>query len=239
LLAAERAEHTPGETLLEVSGLTTAKLRGVSFALRRGEVLGVAGLVGSGRSELGAALVGLDPVLAGEINLKGKVGLLPEDRKQQGLMMQMSVMENGTLAVLDRMQTFGFIHGRAERASFDPLLHRLALKCASVEAPVKSLSGGNQQKALLARWLLYDPDVLFLDDPARGIDVGAKQDIYRIIDELARSGKGVLLVSSELPELLRCSDRILVLNEGRVAGTLDAAGATQERIMELAAGVPQ
>jgi ABC-type sugar transport system ATPase subunit len=237
LQTAERRERTPGETLLRVRNLRTARLRDVSFELRRGEVLGVAGLVGAGRSELGAALFGLDRVLGGSVEAKGRIGLLPEDRKRQGLMMQMSVMENSTLSVLGRMQTMGFVHTRRERAALDPLVRRLGLKCASVDAPVSSLSGGNQQKSLLARWLLDDPDVLFLDDPARGVDVGAKQDIYRIIDELAGAGKGVLLVSSELPELLRCSDRILVLSEGRAAGVLDLAEATQERIMELAAGV--
>lgn len=237
LQVAERRERTPGETLLTVRNLRTARLRDVSFELRRGEVLGVAGLVGAGRSELGAALYGLDRVLGGTVDAKGRMGLLPEDRKRQGLMMQMSVVENSTMSVLGRMQTMGFVHAREERAALAPLVRRLGLKCASVEAPVSSLSGGNQQKALLARWLLDDPDVLFLDDPARGVDVGAKQDIYRIIDELAAAGKGVLLVSSELPELLRCSDRILVLNEGRSAGTLTLAEATQERIMELAAGV--
>ena len=146
----------------------------------------------------------------------------------------MSVLENGTLGVLARVQQFGFIRGAEERRLLEPVARRLALKCASTAAPVSTLSGGNQQKVLFARWLLRNPGVLFLDDPTRGIDVAAKQDIYRAIDELAASGKGVILVSSELPELLRCADRILVLNNGRQTAILDAATATQETIMAAA-----
>jgi ABC-type sugar transport system ATPase subunit len=149
-------------------------------------------------------------------------------------MMQMSVLENSTLALGNRMRSSGFIRKSEEEAALQPLYRQLSLKCASWSAPVSTLSGGNQQKALLARWLLLDPEILFLDDPARGIDVGAKEDIYRIIDELAAKGKGVILVSSELPELLRCCDRILVLNEGRMIAVYNAAEATQEQIMTAA-----
>ena len=239
--------------LLSVTALNTHKLRNVSFDLRSGEVLGIAGLVGAGRSELGAALFGLDRVRAGEIRLRGipikprspaaamrqGIGLLPEDRKLQGLMMDMSVLENGALASIRGMRRLGFLSAERERRALEPLFRQLALKCASFSAPVGSLSGGNQQKALLARWLLVNPDVLFLDDPARGIDVGAKQDIYRIVAELAAAGKGVMLASSELPELLRCSDRILVLADGRVTATYTAAEATPERIMAAATGAAE
>lgn len=237
-----------GEILLSVSHLTTAKLHDVSFDLKCGEVLGVAGLVGAGRSELGAALFGLHARKAGKIHLRGAavdprspeaaiahgIGLVPEDRKLQGLMMQMSVLENSTLAKLKSFERSGFLSKKREADALRPLYGQLALKSASWSAAVSTLSGGNQQKTLLARWLLIDPDVLFLDDPARGIDVGAKQDIYRIIDALARSGKGIILVSSELPELLRCCDRILVLNEGRLTAQFDASEATQEKIMAAA-----
>jgi ribose transport system ATP-binding protein len=223
-----------GEVVLAVDALTTDKLRGVSFQLRRGEVLGVAGLVGAGRSELGAALSGMDRIRSGTIHTRGSIGLLPEDRRQQGLMMSMSVLENSTMAVLSRFQRFGFIHGSEERRALGPLARQLALHCNSVTQPVGQLSGGNQQKVLLARWLLRDPEVLFLDDPTRGIDVAAKQDIYRIVDELAAAGKGVILVSSELPELLRCCDRILVLSGGRLTAIYDAREATQENIMAAA-----
>ena len=162
------------------------------------------------------------------------IGLIPEDRRLQGLMMRMSVLENATLTVLDRVSRFGWIRGRQERAALAPAALRLALKCQSFDAPVSQLSGGNQQKVLLARWLLRDPAILFLDDPTRGIDIGAKHDIYRLIDDLAAAGKAVILVSSELPELLHCCDRILVLHEGRIAARYAAGEATQEKIMHAA-----
>ena len=231
---AARPRRTPSaEPVLTVDNLRTRKLSGISFELRRREVLGIAGLVGAGRSALGAALAGLDPILGGRVR-GGSVALLPEDRGAEGLMPDLSVLENGTLAVLGRVQRFGFLRDAEERRMFDPVASQLALKCASTEAPVSTLSGGNQQKVLFARSLLRDPDVLFLDDPARGIDVAAKQDIYRAIDDFAAAGNGVLLVSSELPELLRCSDRILVLAGGRQTALLDAATATQESIMAAA-----
>jgi len=245
-------KREPGKTapLLSVSGLSSRKLRDVSFELHAGEVLGIAGLVGAGRSELGAALFGMNRATGGEIRLRGAsveirspaaamrhgIGLLPEDRKLQGLMMDMSVLENGAMASLRRMSRLGFLSAARERGALLPLYRQLALQCASFSAPVAWLSGGNQQKALLGRWLLVNPDVLFLDDPARGIDVGAKQDVYRMIAELAAAGKGVMLASSELPELLRCADRILVLKDGRVAATYTAAEATAERIMAASTG---
>ncbi len=239
LQVAERPERTPGEVLLRAEGLTTRKLRGVSFELRRGEVLGVAGLVGAGRSELGAALCGLDRVTGGTLKWAGQganptISLLPEDRREQGLMMDMTVTENVTLAALRRFARFGILRAREEARALEPLVRQLALDCPSMDAPVSTLSGGNQQKVLLARWLLVNPDVLFLDDPTRGIDVAAKQDIYRIVDALAAAGKGVILVSSELPELLRCSDRILVLCEGRMTAVYRSQEATQEKIMASA-----
>ena len=235
-------------TLLRADHLTTSKLRDVSFELHRGEVLGIAGLVGAGRSELGEALFGLDPIRSGSLELNGRAfhprsprdamnagfALLPEDRKLQGLMLQMSVRENGAMGILNRLSTVGFIRSRDEQSILEERFARLALKASQFSSPVNSLSGGNQQKVLLAKCLLADPQVIFLDDPARGIDVGAKQDIYRIIRELAAAGKGVILVSSELPELLHCCDRILVLREGRATAVFDAAEATQEKIMTAA-----
>jgi ABC-type sugar transport system ATPase subunit len=242
------AASSTGQALLSVKGLGTRKLSGVSFEVRSGEVLGIAGLVGAGRSELGEALFGLDPIRSGTVELKGRpirprsardamnagFALLPEDRKLQGLMLQMSVLENGTMGILNRLSTKGFIRSRDEKAAVHELFRRLALKATRLAAAVNSLSGGNQQKVLLAKCLLADPDVIFLDDPARGIDVGAKQDIYRIIRELAAAGKRVILVSSELPELLHCCDRIMVLREGRVTALFDTAEATQESIMTAA-----
>ncbi len=195
------------------------KLRGVSFELRRGEVLGVAGLVGSGRSELGAALFGMDRITAGTIQRQGSIGLVPEDRRLQGLMMQMSVAENGALAVLPRLATWGFLGRRSEADAMQRAAGQLGLhQPVALTDAVATLSGEISRRVLLGRWLLVNPDVLFLDDSTRGIDVGAKQDIYRTIDALAREGKGVILVSSELPELVRCCDRILVCVVRRPAG---------------------
>jgi ABC-type sugar transport system ATPase subunit len=240
-----RAQAVSAESLLSVSNVSTKKLQNISFELHRGEVLGIAGLVGAGRSEIGAALFGLDHRLSGTIRLNGRevaprspseaiklgIALVPEDRKGEGLMMQMSVSENATLG---RFSKLGFINPSEEESALDPVFRTLALKTASRDARVSTLSGGNQQKVLLARCLLANPDVLFLDDPTRGIDVGAKQEIYAIIEKLTSEGKGVMLVSSELPELLRCSDRILVMREGRVTATFDRSGATEERIMKAA-----
>ena len=236
------------EEILKIEGLCTRKLRDVSFTLKAGEVLGLAGLVGAGRSAIGAALFGLDTITSGQIFIKGRelkinsaaqamqngIGLVPEDRKHEGLMMQMSVLENSTFAILPRLNRMGILSRKAELAAGNAIKERLRLKCASLDQDVTLLSGGNQQKALLARWLLLDPDILFLDDPARGIDVGAKEDIYKVIEELASLKKGILLASSELPELLRCCDRILVLSEGRITAVLDGKSATQEEIMVAA-----
>jgi ABC-type sugar transport system ATPase subunit len=244
----DRLESKPGEMLLSVEHLSTKKIKDISFEVRRGEVLGVAGLVGAGRSELGEALFGLDRILSGKIRLNGRdivpssprealragIGLLPEDRKLEGLMMQMRVRENTTMASLDRFQRLGFIDFRKELALSKPLHHRMHLRATSDELEVGSLSGGNQQKVLFCKWLLADPEIFFLDDPARGIDVGAKQDIYGIIEELSREGKGVVFVSSELSELLQNCHRILVMCEGRCTGIVEARVTSQEQIMALA-----
>jgi ABC-type sugar transport system ATPase subunit len=234
--------------VLRVRALSTAKLNHVHFDLHRGEILGIAGLVGAGRSSLGAALFGLDPIVDGSIELRGQpftprspsdalkqgFGLVPEDRKLEGLMPQMSVTENTSFAVLGRFQFLGFVRRDTERRETARVHKQLRLKAASGEAAVSTLSGGSQQKVLLSRWLLADPAVLFLDDPARGIDIGAKQDIYEVLDQLSATGKGIILVSSELPELLRCSDRILVLRDGQIAGIQSREEATEESIMALA-----
>jgi len=234
--------------LLSVSQLTTGRIQNISFDLRRGEVLGVAGLVGAGRSELGAALFGLRRLVRGRVQINGQpveisspraaieagVGMLPEDRKLQGLMMQMTVLENSSMAVLPRYQSWGIIRRKKELVAMEAVHQRTALKAASPDVPVSTLSGGNQQKVLLAKWLLMEPAVLFLDDPTRGIDVAAKADIYETIHAAASRGMGIIFVSSELPELLQCCHRIMVLHEGRNAGILEGAQATQESIMALA-----
>ncbi|HEX4424401.1 MAG TPA: sugar ABC transporter ATP-binding protein [Terriglobales bacterium] len=240
------------EAVLSFSGVKTAKLRDVSFDLHKGEVLGIAGLLGSGRTEIGFALMGLDGLQNGRIDLRGKamsiksvkkaidagIRWLPEDRKLDGLMMQMTILENGTISDLAPVSWLGFINRRRElKAAMSPF-DALSLKYSSTSLAVNTLSGGNQQKVLLSRCLLGNPDVVFLDDPTRGIDVGAKEDIYQLIEQLASQGKGILLVSSELPELLRCCDQILVMKEGQIAATVNAGQTTQQEILTLATHAP-
>ena len=249
--AERRAGSPAGPVLLQVSNLTTRKLRAVSFEVRAGEVLGIAGLVGAGRSSLGAALFGLERIVSGTLRLSGEVyrpqnpsdalargfGLLPEDRKLQGLMMHMGARENASLSSLPLIERMGFVRRSEEAIRVGAITKGLRLRAASMETPVSTLSGGNQQKALLARVLMVNPQVLFLDDPARGIDVGAKGDIYRLIDELTAQGKAIILVSSELPELFRCTDRILVLSQGRVAALTATHATTPQAVMAAATGI--
>lgn len=236
---------------LRLENVGTTRVRDVSLIVGAGEVLGIAGLVGSGRTEVGRALFGLDPLIAGNMWLNGEpyrprsvreatrlgLGLVPEDRKDMGLMMQMAVRENATLSILDRLSSavFGWLNRDGERQKSSAVAEQTRLKSADPREPVSNLSGGNQQKVLLGRWLLVDPDVLFLDDPTRGVDIGAKEDIYALIEQAAAAGKAVLMVSSELPELLRCCDRILVMNQGRPVAEVDARDTSQEAIMHLAA----
>jgi ABC-type sugar transport system ATPase subunit len=247
-------EATPPEepkiSVLGVRNLSTRKLRGISFDLADGEIMGVAGLVASGRSELGRALVGMSHVTGGELTLadgtyvprgvrhamRSRLALVPEDRRRDGLFMRMSVLENTTIAALRRYSKTGWIRADAEREAALELLEQSRTIFADDALPVEALSGGNQQKVLLSKWLLTAPQVIFLDDPTRGIDVGAKDDIYRLIARLARDGVGILWVSSELPELIANCHRIMVLHEGALQGILDAAGATQESVMRLATG---
>lgn len=232
--------------VLDVRNLATAFLSNINFTLRAGEVLGVAGLVGAGRSELGATLFGLRKPTSGHIQFNGHpfspnspaqairegMCLLPEDRRWQGIFPKMSVRENASIVVLSRWGSGRF---RKEAQRVAEFQKKLAVS-SSPDVRIASLSGGNQQKIILARWLLAEPVVLFLDDATRGIDVAAKEQIYTIIDELACSGKGVILVSSELPELWRCCDRILVLREGRQAGIVTTADSSQEEVLRLATG---
>jgi ABC-type sugar transport system ATPase subunit len=241
--------HSSQAEILRVTELSTQKLNKVSFDLRRGEVFGIAGLVGSGRTEIGKVLYGLDTIQFGKIMLKDQpyrpvspwdaikkgLGMLPEDRKLFGLMMQMGVYENISMSALRRFSKCGWIDVKQEFSHCDEIAMKTLLKAASPIHAVNSLSGGNQQKVLLSRWVLVDPEVIFLDDPTRGVDVGAKEDIYAIIEDMAASGKAVMMTSSELPELLRCCDRVMVMREGRNAGIMDGRNATQEEIMALAA----
>jgi ABC-type sugar transport system ATPase subunit len=242
----------PGAELLRVESLTSrGKFSGVSFSLRAGEVLGLAGLVGSGRSEIAQALFGLDPSATGEVHVEGRaararspreamrlgIGLLPEDRKRQGLVLPMSALANTSLTILERLARRGFLQHARERELASGFFQRLRVRASSPEAQAAGLSGGNQQKLVLAKWLAAGSRVLILDEPTRGVDVQAKAEIHALIDELAAAGHGVLLISSELPEVLNLSTRILVLRSGRVAGELERREASQEAVMRLMAGV--
>ncbi|MBI4604361.1 MAG: sugar ABC transporter ATP-binding protein [Planctomycetes bacterium] len=224
-------------------------VRGVSLSVRSGEILGLTGLVGSGRTETARLLFGADRLDGGSIELDGRrlelrsprdairagIGLLTEDRKAQGLVLGRSPRENFGLPNLTRFSTAGLVREGRERAAFARRSAGLGIKLPPHEAAVRNLSGGNQQKVVLAKWLERDCEVLIFDEPTRGIDVGAKYEVYQLMNGLAARGKAILMVSSELPEVLGMSDRILVMHEGRVAGEIaDARGATQERILELA-----
>ena len=245
-----RSSGTRSTVLLDVRSLRTEHISEVAFQVRAGEVLGIAGLVGSGRSEIGAALYGLrssshvGAMLAGHSfapthpaqAIRQGFCLLPEERRSEAIFPHMSSLENATVAVLGSMTQHGLLKSSREREACEPWRQQLKLAAGKMEVPIATLSGGNQQKAIMARWLLANPQVLFLDEPTRGIDIGAKEHIYEIIDELAQRGKGIILVSSELPELLRCCDRILVMHAGQQAGIVDAANTSQEEILALATG---
>jgi ribose transport system ATP-binding protein len=238
------------EVLLEVSGLSTkALLKDVGFELRKGEILGFAGLMGAGRTEVARAVVGADKIDAGTIKLRGRevhihnpadaakhrIGYLSEDRKQFGLLVEQEVNANiGLSALRERFQSYGFVKDKAMRATSREYVGVLSIKTPSVAQTVKNLSGGNQQKVVIAKWLVKDCDILIFDEPTRGIDVGAKEEIYRLLNELVQQGKSIIMISSELPEILRMSHRIVVMSEGRVTGMLDAGEATQESVMHYA-----
>jgi len=242
----------PGAEALRVEGLSSpGKFEDISFSLRAGEVLGIAGLVGAGRSEVAQALFGLDPASRGTIVVHGKVvrvagpaaaislgiGLVPEDRKRQGLVPQESALHNLSLAILSRLSRFTWLRRREERRVATEFFDRLRVRAPSLDTVVAGLSGGNQQKIVLARWLAARAPVLILDEPTRGVDVGAKAEIHALIGELASRGSAILLISSELPEILMLSTRILVLRTGRLVGELAREQATQDRLLRLMAGL--
>ena len=235
--------------VLEVKNLNAGKMvKNVSFNLRRGEILGFAGLMGAGRTEVVRALYGADPKQTGEIYLNGKriniktpeqavkngICYLSEDRKRYGLMLDKSVSENSAIASLDDFISFGLINDKKIAKVSAEANAKLRTKTPSMEQLLKNLSGGNQQKVIIARWLMKNCDIFIFDEPTRGIDVGAKSEIYVLMDELVKQGKSIIMISSELPEVLRMSDRVLVMCEGRKTGELDIAEATQENIMQLA-----
>jgi ribose transport system ATP-binding protein len=250
-------ERRPGEVVLEVQDLSLPwtghargwRLKNVGFRLRRGEILGIAGLMGAGRTELLECLFGASPEPPrGRILLEGRevrfahpaearragIALVTEDRKRLGLFANLNVGENITMCTLTRAVTAGLLRRGRERRMAEDTVRQLGVKTAGIDTAITSLSGGNQQKAIIGRWLLTKPKVLLLDDPTRGVDVGAKAELYRLMDRLCRDGLGIIVTSSELPELLTVSDRILVLCEGRLTAEFNRKEATEQRIMEAA-----
>jgi ABC-type sugar transport system ATPase subunit len=236
---------------LSVEGLSTArKLKDVSFEARAGEVLGFFGLMGAGRTELAKAIVGYDPITAGTIMIDGQalsphnttsgvrlgIGLLTEDRKSEGLMGDLPVYQNASLASLKRFARMGFVDTASERAAVQDYVDRFRVKTPSLFQQIKNLSGGNQQKVLISRWLMRGLKVIVVDEPTRGIDVGAKSEIFALIDRLAGEGLAVVMMTSEMPELLGLADRVAVMAEGRISATFSRADATQERILNAAIG---
>jgi ABC-type sugar transport system ATPase subunit len=241
-----------GEELLRVENLSSpGRFDNISFVLRAGEIIGFAGLVGAGRSEVAQAIFGLDPAATGKVFVRGKelqggsvtaalragLGLLPEDRKRLGLVLSMNCRENTSLAVLRRLSVAGFVRKRQERSLAKQYVDRLRVKTPSIDAPIGGLSGGNQQKIALAKWLARECRVLIVDEPTRGVDVGAKAEIHHLLDELACQGLGLLVVSSELPEVMNLSRRILVMRQGKIAGELERVDFSQPSIMRLMAGL--
>jgi ABC-type sugar transport system ATPase subunit len=243
-----RSDRVTGDTVLRLENVTTADVSNISLEVRAGEVVALAGLVGAGRTELAHAIIGDTPILSGRIEVEGRpltlrsprdavragLALAPEERKQQALLMKRSVRDNICLAVLGRLQTWRVVSRAAERRIAHQYVAELRIRTPTIEQEVSTLSGGNQQKTVLARWLARQAKVLILDEPTRGVDVGAKADIYAIIDKLAAAGSAILVISSELPEVLGLADRILVMQGGRLRGELARDEATEEKILSLA-----
>ncbi|WP_342414519.1 sugar ABC transporter ATP-binding protein [Paenibacillus sp. FSL R10-2782] len=240
-----------GEVVLEVKNASHKSIfKNVNFTVRSGEIVGFSGLMGSGRTEIMRALFGLDALDSGEIHVRGKkvtirkpddavklgIGFITEDRKDEGLVLDFSIRENMVLPNLFSFTSKGFISGKKELDFVNTLIKRLQIKTQSGETTVRSLSGGNQQKVVIAKWVGIGPSVLILDEPTRGVDVGAKREIYQLMNELTERGVAIIMVSSELPEVLGMSDRIIVVHEGQITGELSREKATQEHIMTLATG---
>lgn len=244
-----KSEAKIGEVILEVKNLNRGRqVKDVSFSVKRGEILGFAGLMGSGRTEVLETLFGIYGAESGSIKINGKeikirephqaiaagIGLLTEDRKKTGIMGVLSVRDNMAVASLSKFTLGGILRKPMIEKQCEEQRQALSLKTPSLNQQIQNLSGGNQQKVLLSRWLLTDPDILIIDEPTRGIDVGAKSEIHRLMSELAKQGKAIIMVSSEMPEILGMSDRVVVMCEGRLVGEVSRKDATQEKIMELA-----
>lgn len=246
-----KEEVVRGEPILEVKNLSSDVVKNVSFTLYKGEILGIAGLVGSGRTELVRLIFGADPKKSGEILIEGKkveinspedavklgIGLVPEDRQNQGLILKMSLRENIGITIIKKILKFlNFVDKIKLTRISEDFVRRLNIKTPSVFEKVLYLSGGNQQKVVLSKWLASEPKILILDEPTRGIDVGAKAEIHAIMSQLAKSGISIIMISSEMPEVLAMSDRILVMSEGKIVAEVPRREATQEKIMAYASG---
>ena len=252
LAHAEHKSFAMSEIVLDVENLSRGTaVRNVSFQLRKGEVLGVSGLVGAGRTELLRLVAGVDRPSGGEIRIQGKplrtgspraaiaagLGLLPEERKRDGIVARRSIRSNIALSSMHRFSRFGFVRQRALGRESLALMREMNLRPLMIDRPIGQFSGGNQQKAIIGRWIAAGASILLFDEPTRGIDVGAKAEIYAVIERLAAEGRSMIVVSSELPEILRVSDRVLVMREGRVAATLERRDLTEEAI--VAHAIPQ
>ena len=244
----QRQQAGTEREVLKVENLRSNWHDGVSFHINAGEVVGFAGLIGAGRTELAKVIFGELAKTGGRVLLDGQevtirrpdqaigkgIGFAPEDRKREGLVLMRSVLENASMAILHQLSRFHFVRRRLERSIASRFVERLQVRTPSLDQEAGKLSGGNQQKVVLARWLAAKPKVLILDEPTRGIDVGAKAEIYRLIDELANEGLGIMFISSELPEILGLSDRIYVMQDGRITGELSGTDATEEAVLKLA-----
>jgi L-arabinose transport system ATP-binding protein len=245
-----RTETSRPDVVLRVDGLNSRWHRNISFQIRAGEILGFGGLVGAGRTELAKVIFGEFPMNGGTVQISGQnrhirnpadaiaadIGFAPENRKVEGLILVRSVIENASLAVYSRLSRFGMLRNAQMVTAVGPVIERLEVKTPSLTQEVGKLSGGNQQKVVLARWLAAGPKLLILDEPTRAVDVGAKAEIYRLIDRLAANGMAIMLISSEMPELLALSDRIVVMRDGRLSAPVEKADATEELIVSLALG---
>ena len=243
-----KRNEKPGEVVLEMERVTTRQVQDISLKVRAGEILGLSGLAGAGRTETARAIFGADAVLSGEMRLNGQayrpksprdamnrgVALCPEDRKLEGLALIRSVKENVDISILDRLTRMGFVNRKKESAFVRRAIEDFSIKTPSPEQKILNLSGGNQQKVVLARWLALCPRLVIFDEPTKGIDVGAKAEIYQMICETARKGAGVILISSELPEVIGLSDRILVMKDGRIRGEVLRKDATEALVLSYA-----
>lgn len=248
--ASKTQDERSSEVVLEVKHLNRGReIRDVSFQLRKGEILGLAGLVGAGRTEVARAIFGADPVESGEVYVRGRrvfikspadairhgIAYLSEDRRRYGLMLGLDVESNMVLPSMKDFLNFSFfVNKKRAQERCEEYVRKLRIKTPTLAQKVKNLSGGNQQKVILAKWLMKNCDILIFDEPTRGIDVGAKSEIYRLLNELVEEGKSIIMISSELPEILRMSHRILVMCEGRITGEIDASEATEELVMKYA-----